>query len=70
MNDGVLSLLPPLLAIALAIVSRQVVIPLAVAVLCGAMILADRSGGWITWTLASLSGFVSAVWGSVSDYDH
>lgn len=65
-----MSLLPPLLAIALAIVSRQVVIPLAVAVLCGAMILADRSGGWMTWTTGSLSGFWSAVWGSISDYDH
>lgn len=65
-----MSLLPPLLAIALAIVSRQVVIPLAVAVLCGAMILADRSGGWMTWTTGSLSGFGSAVWGSISDYDH
>lgn len=70
MNDGLLSLLPPVLAIGLAIVSRQVVIPLAVAVLCGAMILADRSGGWVTWTNASLSGFTSAVWGSISDYDH
>lgn len=70
MNEGVLSLLPPLLAIALAIASRQVVIPLAVAVLCGAMILADRSGGWMTWVTGSLFGFGSAVWGSISDYDH
>jgi Na+/H+ antiporter NhaC len=69
-NDGVLSLLPPLLAIALAILSRRVVIPLAVAVMCGAVILADKSGGWTTWIASSLSGFVSAVWGSISDYDH
>jgi len=69
-NQGLLSLLPPLLAIALAIVSRQVVIPLAVAVLCGAMILADRSGDWTTWTIGSIYGFVSAVWESISDYDH
>lgn len=70
MNYGLLSLLPPLLAIALAIVSRRVVLPLAVAVLCGSMILADRSDGWMSWSLASLAGFSSAVWGSVSDYDH
>jgi len=69
-NYGLLSLLPPLLAIALAIVSRRVVVPLAVAVLCGAMILADRSGGLVAWSLQSLEGFASAVWGSVSDYDH
>lgn len=70
MNDGLLSLLPPLLAIALAIVSQRVVVPLAIAVLCGAMILADRSGGAITWAVSAISGFVVAVWGSVSDYDH
>jgi len=69
-NYGLLSLLPPLLAIALAIVSRRVVVPLAVAVLCGAMILADRSDGWVSWSLQSFEGFVSAVWGSISDYDH
>lgn len=70
MNEGLLSLLPPLLAIALAILSRQVVVPLAVAVLCGAMILADRTGDWTTWTNASLYGFVLAVWESITDYDH
>lgn len=70
MNYGLLSLLPPLLAIALAIVSRRVVVPLALAVLCGAMILADRSSGWVSWSLQSLDGFAMAVWGSVSDYDH
>ena len=40
MSFGYASLVPPLLAIALAIASRRVIIPLAVGILCGAWIFA------------------------------
>jgi len=69
-NYGLLSLLPPLLAIALAILSRRVVIPLALAVLCGSAILSQNSSGYVDWAIATGQGFVLAVWGSISDYDH
>lgn len=70
MDYGLLSLLPPLLAIVLAIVTRQILIPLAIAVFCGSLILHFSTADSLTqWGLQSAGGFVTAIWQSVSDYD-
>src|SRR5690606_1180642 len=67
---GLLSLLPPLLAIVLAIVTRQILIPLTIAVFCGSLILHFHTAESLPqWGLQSVGGFVLAIWQSVSDYD-
>jgi len=67
---GLASLLPPLVAIALAIALRQIVVPLLFAILCGALILAEREQGILIWFGSFITGFFSAIWVSVSSYDH
>ena len=70
MDYGLLSLLPPLLAIVLAIVTRQILIPLTIAVFCGSLILHFRTADSLPqWGLQSVGGFSLAIWQSVSDYD-
>ncbi len=69
-NFGLLSLLPPLVAIALAIALRQVVIPLLLAIACGAIILTGIDQGAGHLIVGSLREFVLAIWKSVFDYDH
>ncbi|WP_235935105.1 Na+/H+ antiporter NhaC family protein [Candidatus Laterigemmans baculatus] len=58
MDDyGWLSLLPPLIAIVLAILTRRVVLSLGLAILAGAMLLsAGAPGGW------SLAGTLDSAW--------
>ncbi len=66
MPFGYYSLLPPLLAIFLAIVSRRVVVPLIVGIICGAVIIAnDSDRATTTWTV-----FWSTTWGEIYDLDH
>ncbi|WP_404309297.1 Na+/H+ antiporter NhaC family protein [Neorhodopirellula lusitana] len=78
---GWLSLLPPLVAIVLAFVTRRVLVSLAAGVLCGAMILAvgesasdGGAEGWgsrALWLLPDSMGvFMNAIWNSVSDHSH
>jgi len=62
---GVWSVLPPLLAIALAIVTRRVIVSLAAGVCLGALMLA---GGNVFPTVVSL--LVTHLWPSLIDWDH
>ena len=65
---GSISLLPPIVAIALALATRRVLLPLMAGVLCGAMILAGRSQGNWWWSTGRL--FTEFIWESVSNTDH
>ena len=58
---GYLSLVPPLIAIGLALTTRQVFLALAVGIWCGYLILAG--GNPLDGTLATLDAFVSVVTG-------
>ncbi|WP_233148471.1 hypothetical protein [Rhodopirellula sp. MGV] len=66
MEYGAASLLPPLVAILLAILTRQVVLPLLFGVGVGAFILSPQDATWAE----PISGLVIAIWNSVSDHDH
>lgn len=71
MDYGLLSLLPPLLAIALAIVTRQILIPLAIAVFCGSLILRfDAEATWVQWVQQAIQGFAASIWEAAMSYDH
>ena len=70
MDYGALSLLPPLVAIVLAVAYRQVIIPLLLAILCGSAILQGFSDGPIRFVTGTLSRFVLEIWTSVTGYDH
>ncbi len=67
---GLLSLLPPLLAILLAIAFRQVIVPLLLAILCGSVILESGSGSAIQLFLNAAQSFVGFIWDSVTEADH
>ncbi|MDM4018672.1 Na+/H+ antiporter NhaC family protein [Roseiconus lacunae] len=66
MEYGAASLLPPLVAIVLAILTRQVVLPLLFGVGVGAFILAPSESDWF----APAIGLGQAIWNSISDHDH
>ncbi|MCC9600012.1 hypothetical protein LOC67_05515 [Stieleria sp. JC731] len=66
MEYGAASLLPPLVAIILAILTRQVVFPLLFGVGVGAFILSEPDATWDQ----PFMGLVIAIWESISDYDH
>ena len=70
MEYGVLSLLPPLVAIVLAVALRQVVLPLLVAILCGAAILCRFDQGTVQAVANILYGFCSTIFDSVVEPDH
>lgn len=70
MDYGALSLLPPLVAIVLAVVYRQVIIPLLLAILCGSAILQGFSDGPIRFVTGTLFRFVLEIWTSITGYDH
>ena len=70
MDYGLLSLVPPLVAIALAIALRQVIVPLLLAILAGAMILSGIEHGIGPFLRDTAVGFVTAIWNSVGEYDH
>ncbi len=70
MELGFLSLVPPLIAIVLAIATKRVILPLAFAVLCGAVILSQDSQTVGAWAVGSLGGFKDAIWNAVTSFDH
>ncbi len=68
MQYGIESLLPPLIAITLAILTRRIVVPLAIGVFSGAMLLTladSRSPVWDTLDL-----FFRLIYRSIVDFDH
>ena len=70
MDYGLLSLLPPLIAIVLAIATRRVVGPLMIAILCGSVILNFGTGSIFETAWASIYGFVAAIFTSIFERDH
>jgi Na+/H+ antiporter NhaC len=66
---GLWSLLPPMLAIVLAIATRRIVAPLALAVFCGAAILNYDPSSLPRWGLQSSVGAVTSVWDSITNFD-
>jgi len=67
---GILSLLPPLVAIVLAVALRQVVLPLLVAIICGTVILCSFDQGLVQAVADILYGFCSTIVNSVVAPDH
>ncbi|MCM2371660.1 Na+/H+ antiporter NhaC family protein [Aporhodopirellula aestuarii] len=69
MEYGYTSLLPPLIAIALALLTQRVLLPLAAGILIGAGLLAfgQNDVGFVrsTWDI-----FTTSIIDSVTDYDH
>ncbi|TWT71312.1 Na+/H+ antiporter NhaC family protein [Crateriforma conspicua] len=68
-----LSLLPPVVAIVLAILTGRVYISLTLGVLSGAALLATGqpdSTGTVVWMLATIEIFVRSLWQSVTDFYH
>ncbi|MFG0264258.1 MAG: Na+/H+ antiporter NhaC family protein [Rhodopirellula sp. JB055] len=71
MTDGIESLLPPAVAIVLALITRRVLVPLAIGILVGTATLASReSSGPIEFVSGALSRFFHTVDDSVRDFDH
>ncbi len=70
MELGLLSLLPPLVAICLAIALRQVVAPLLLAILSGSIILSLKVDGFGAQVVATIASFVTFICNSVTDHDH
>ena len=66
MEYGVLSLLPPLVAIVLAVLTRRVILALALGVGVGAYLLASEGSAW--WQPAV--GFAVAIRDSIFAHDH
>lgn len=70
LDYGLLSLLPPLVAIVLAMAFRRVILPLMLAILCGAVILSSGDEGVWGFMLQTLKRFWDAIWNSVTEWDH
>lgn len=70
MEYGLLSLLPPLVAIVLAIAFRRVIFPLMLAILCGAAILSNADEGIWGLILQTFKRFWDAIRNSVTEWDH
>ncbi len=62
------SLLPPIVAIMLAILTRQVLLPLAIGVFVGTLLLSWRQSDATVWTVCWM--FLNAIAASVSDWPH
>ncbi len=69
MQYGFTSLLPPLIAIALALLTRRVLLPLATGTLVGAALLA-RAELDVNWGFDTLTIFTASITGSITDHDH
>ena len=69
MHYGFASLLPPLIAIALALLTRRVLLPLAAGVLVGAGLLARATPDG-SWGMDTLQIFSDRIMGSITDPDH
>ncbi|TWT72868.1 Na+/H+ antiporter NhaC family protein [Allorhodopirellula solitaria] len=66
---GFTSLLPPLIAIALALLTRRVLLPLATGILVGAALL-GRADSEADWGWATLRYFTQSIENSITDHDH
>jgi Na+/H+ antiporter NhaC len=69
MTYEITSLLPPLIAIVLALVTRRVLFPLAAGILCGALLLA-KAGPEGSYFAATATHFYTSVKDSITDHDH
>jgi Na+/H+ antiporter NhaC len=67
---GWLSLLPPLVAIVLAVLLRQVIVPLLVAIVCGAAILHGAGEGVLGFLWGTVRGTFVFIWESITSRDH
>jgi len=73
LDAPILSLLPPLIAIVLAVVMRRVYLPLTVGVLVGSFLLADRGGadgGALPLAWGVMKHFAVSLYSSVTDPSH
>ncbi|WP_286763972.1 MULTISPECIES: Na+/H+ antiporter NhaC family protein [Rhodopirellula] len=71
MTDGIESLLPPAVAIILALITRRVLLPLAIGIFVGTWLLASKEDGGAAYTLAQSSKhFFLTIYQSVRDWDH
>lgn len=71
MTDGIESLLPPAVAIILALITRRVLLPLAIGIFVGTWLLASNEDGGAAYTLAQSSKhFFLTIYQSVRDWDH
>ncbi len=66
-NYGILSLLPPLVAIILAFVTKNVVVSLFIGILSGTFVLSTNSSSIIEITMQSFTKFVSLIIGALAD---
>ncbi len=69
MTYEITSLLPPLIAIVLALVTQRVLLPLAAGILCGALLLA-KSGTESSYIGSTATNFYTSVKDSITDHDH
>ncbi|EKK02368.1 Na+/H+ antiporter family protein [Rhodopirellula baltica SH28] len=71
MTDGIESLLPPAVAIILALLTRRVLFPLAIGIFVGTWLLASNEDGGVASTLVQSSKqFFFTIDQSVRDWDH
>ncbi|EMI27773.1 Na+/H+ antiporter NhaC family protein [Rhodopirellula europaea] len=71
MTDGIESLLPPAVAIILALITRRVLLPLAIGIFVGTWLLASNEDVGAAYTLAQSSKqFFLTIYQSVRDWDH
>lgn len=71
MTDGIESLLPPAVAIILALLTRRVLFPLAIGIFVGTWLLASNEDGGVASTLIQSSKqFFFTIDQSVRDWDH
>lgn len=71
MTDGIESLLPPAVAIILALLTRRVLFPLAIGIFVGTWLLASKEDGGVASTLIQSSKqFFFTIDQSVRDWDH
>ncbi|WDQ19353.1 Na+/H+ antiporter NhaC family protein [Rhodopirellula sp. P2] len=71
MTDGIESLLPPAVAIILALITRRVLVPLTIGILVGTATLASReSSGPLSVLTGTASRFIQTIDQSVRDWDH
>jgi len=69
MQDSWLTLLPPLVSITLALITRQVIVPLLLGVATGAVLLTLPQPAASWWWMMP-TRFIGSIAGSVSDPDH
>ncbi len=69
LHFGFTSLLPPLTAIGLALLTRRVLLPLATGILIGAALLAHGQPD-VSWSWGTLVIFGKTITDSITDHDH